>query len=262
MSIIDRIKEEIDKLRLALPWGACSAQKAAEALFKDEAYNEVMDALDRIVPQPGDGAPAQIGDEKTYRALVERIYSDVNELIKGADKRLYIELLEKQKDHFRDDTKMIEQKPEDDKAFEEWIDDWWKHNKVNNPDSYDKGDEIQFDERGFKNFCRGIRNMYQQKPAEWSEEDEKMRNLAIEWAETMSGRFSFVDMDSTDFCKIATWLKSLRPVSKESLQSHWKPSEEQIVTLEKWLKDKQFDGASRYVYPIFESLYEQLKKLM
>ena len=55
------------------------------------------------------------------------------------------------------------QKPIDDKAFEEWIDDWWKHNKVNNPDSYDKGDEIQFDEQGFKNFCRGIRNMYTEK---------------------------------------------------------------------------------------------------
>ena len=70
-----------------------------------------------------------------------------------------------------------------------------------------------------------------QKPAEWSEEDEKMRNLAIEWAETMSGQFSFVDMNSTDFCKITTWLKSLRPVSKESLQSHWKPSDEQMKAL-------------------------------
>ena len=44
---------------------------------------------------------------------------------------------------------------------------------------------------------------------EWSEEDEKMLNLAIEWAETMSGQFSFVDMNPTDFCKITTWLKSL-----------------------------------------------------
>lgn len=44
---------------------------------------------------------------------------------------------------------------------------------------------------------------------EWSEEDEKMRNLAIDWAETMSGQFSFVDMDPTDFRKIITWLKSL-----------------------------------------------------
>ncbi len=64
-----------------------------------------------------------------------------------------------------------EQKPTDDKAFEEWIEDYWEHHKVNNPDSYNKGDEIQFDERGFKNFCRGIRNMYQQKPAEIDFED-------------------------------------------------------------------------------------------
>ena len=48
-------------------------------------------------------------------------------------------------------------------------------------------------------------------PAEWSEEDEKIRNLAIEWAETMYGQFRFVDMGSTDFRKIVAWLKSLRP---------------------------------------------------
>ena len=59
------------------------------------------------------------------------------------------------------------QKPVDDKAFEEWIDDWWRHHKVNNPDSYDKGDEIQFDEREFKNWSRGIRNMYQRKSVEF-----------------------------------------------------------------------------------------------
>lgn len=73
-------------------------------------------------------------------------------------------------DEMLEKEKQKEQEPTDDKAFEEWIDDWWKHNKVNNPDSYDKGDEIQFDEHGFKNFCRGIRNMYQQKLAEWSED--------------------------------------------------------------------------------------------
>ena len=152
--------------------------------------------------------------------------------------------------------KKKEKKPADDKAFEEWIDGWWKHNKVNNPDSYDKGDEIQFDEKGFKNFCRGIRNMYaNQESAEWSEEDEKIRNLAIEWAETMSGQFSFVDMDSTDFCKIATWLKSLRP------QSHWKPSEEQMEHLKRCFSH----GKPHLPMPnqhILESLYNDLKKLM
>ena len=63
----------------------------------------------------------------------------------------------------------------------------------------------------------------EQKPA-WSEEDEKMRNLAIEWAETMYGQFRFVDMGSTDFRKIVAWLKSLRP--------SWKPGEEQMRDLE------------------------------
>lgn len=95
------------------------------------------------------------------------------------------EWIEQQKESLRDfiddfpySDKQKEQKPVDDKAFEEWIDDWWKHNKVNNPDSYNKGDEIQFDERGFKNFCRRIRNMYQQKQ-EWSdgEIEDKKRDI-------------------------------------------------------------------------------------
>lgn len=75
---------------------------------------------------------------------------------------------------FEENKKLKEQKPANDKTFEEWIDDWWKHNKVNNPDSYDNGDEIQFDEWGFKTFCRRIRNMYQHKPAKWSDEDSRM----------------------------------------------------------------------------------------
>ena len=77
------------------------------------------------------------------------------------------------------------------------------------------------DERqAMKKYIDSLRYQSQPKPAEWSEDDEKMRNLAIEWAETMSGQFSFVGMDSTDFRKITTWLKSLRP--------SWKPSEEQM----------------------------------
>jgi hypothetical protein len=63
----------------------------------------------------------------------------------------------------------LEQKPADDKAFEEWIDGWYnEHHR----DGY-----ITMDEREFKNFCRGIRNMYQQKPAEWSEEDKALFGL-------------------------------------------------------------------------------------
>ena len=89
----------------------------------------------------------------------------------------------------------------------------------------------------------------EQKPA-WSEEDEKMRNLAIEWAETMSGQFSFVDMGSTDFRKIVAWLKSLRP--------SWKPSEEQMDALAEATMKDTFPNVNKV---LLESLYEQLKKL-
>ena len=58
----------------------------------------------------------------------------------------------------------VQQKPADDKSFGEWIDGWYnEHHR----DGY-----ITMDERGFKNFCRGIKNMYAgQKPSEWSDEE-------------------------------------------------------------------------------------------
>ena len=96
-----------------------------------------------------------------------------------------------------------------------------------------------------------LKSIRPQQKVEWSEEDEKMRNLAIEWAETMSGQFSFVDMDSTDFCKIISWLKSLRP--------SWKPSEEQMDILNKMTLGN-FLGSGQY--DILRTLYEDLKKLM
>ena len=58
---------------------------------------------------------------------------------------------------------------------EEWIEDYWKHEKVNNPDSYNKGDEIQFDHQGFVNFCK----KYCQKPAVWHREDEQNLNACL-----------------------------------------------------------------------------------
>ena len=124
--------------------------------------------------------------------------------------------------------------------------------------------------RGF--LCAGVENvpvtiiketakdcLAQIKPAEWSEEDEKIRNLAIEWAETMYGQFRFVDMGSTDFRKIVDWLKSLRP------QPHWKPSKEQIRALkfavDKW-ENGQGASPSSFKSYLVKDLYEQLKKLM
>ena len=136
-----------------------------------------------------------------------------------------------------------EQQPADDKAFEELIDDWWKHEKVNNPDSYNKGDEIQFDEQGFKNFCRRVRNMYvEQKPVEWSKEDEEMLRIISnrldkfsEWA-TEQG---FPIDDPTMKQSPIAWFKSLperfnlQPKLKWNEEDEWKRSE-----LLKYLEEK------------------------
>ena len=112
-----------------------------------------------------------------------------------------------------------EQKPANDRAFEEWIDDWWKHNKVNNPDSYNKGDEIQFDERGFKNFCRGIRNMYAEQK-QWSEGDEAI----------IEGACNALEIHG--HTKLASMLKSLRP--------SWKSAEIWVVIAETLDTDNQY----------------------
>ena len=74
--------------------------------------------------------------------------------------------------------KQEKQKPVNDKAFEEWIDGWYNE--------YHRDGYITMNEREFKNFCRGIRNMYQQNSAEWSEEqpteelEEKFKQFLYE----------------------------------------------------------------------------------
>lgn len=140
-----------------------------------------------------------------------------------------------------------EQKPAEHKAFEEWAEDYWSHNKVNNPYSYNKGDEIQFDHKGFVSFCEaycypqnlvlhdtfgyeegrqtgrneGVKLVLnnpekyglqkEQKSAEWSEEDEtRLTNILIMLQEYVIHHYSKDDVD-----KSVDWLKNkvkfLRP---------------------------------------------------
>lgn len=40
----------------------------------------------------------------------------------------------------------------------EWIEDYWQHHKILNPDSYNKDEEIQFDHDGFVRFCKQFQN--------------------------------------------------------------------------------------------------------
>ena len=138
-----------------------------------------------------------------------------------------------------------EQKFADDKTFEEWIDDLWKRHKVNNPNSYDKGDEIQFNEWGFKNFCRGIRNTYQQKPAEWSEEDKKMLNNCVNALKEGANGHAIV----IDYGEHERWLKSLPKRFNLQPKKEW--SEE----------DKEYLAACIDVIDNFYTLSGELKTL-
>jgi len=211
--------------------------------------------------------------------------------------------------------KQKEQKPVD-KPFEEWIDGWYnEHHR----DGY-----ITMDEREFKNFCRGTKNMYQQKPtdeqfpplegldaikakyydegfkngfdegiesvkpAEWSDEDEKILNELLDHCNTENATWynflkslcpqSKIEWSEKDYImmqdlidllwiiqgssnikpgtasKYEQWLKSLRP--------HWKPSEEQMKILN-WAANGMVDKsiAAPEMRAVLRELYEQLKAL-
>lgn len=85
-----------------------------------------------------------------------------------------------------------------------------------------------------------------EKPAEWSEEDEKMiQSLILE----IDKHVFFAGIESN---KIINFLKSLRP------QPHWKPGEEQMEWLESAVR---LSTNKPHIHGIIISLYEQLKKL-
>ena len=99
-------------------------------------------------------------------------------------------------------------------------------------------------EYAFKDYD-GEDEQKEQKPAEWSEEDELMRTAVIQTLKMFGGR-------GTTEMQI-DWLKSLRP------QPHWKPSEEQMKHLERCFSHGHTSQLPNQ--HILESLYNELKKL-
>ena len=47
-NVLDTLRKEIYKLHLALPWGACASQTEAMAIWKDEAYKEVLRIINNL----------------------------------------------------------------------------------------------------------------------------------------------------------------------------------------------------------------------
>lgn len=85
----------------------------------------------------------------------------------------------------------------------------------------------------------------EQKPAEWSEEDEVKINRIVACLENLNVA------DNDILLKDVDWLKSLRP------QSTWKPSDKQLIALKEACDEHwEPDGLD----PLY-TLYQQLKKL-
>ena len=49
---VQKIREEVERLKSQLLRGACSSQIAMETLCKEEAYNEVLDILESLQEEP------------------------------------------------------------------------------------------------------------------------------------------------------------------------------------------------------------------
>ena len=116
-------------------------------------------------------------------------------------------------------------------------------------------DEKEITAKDCKDWLKFLPKRFNLQPKqEWSEEDEKMRNLIVAIFEVNhpDGFFKANELDTTDMRgvhteEIISWLKSLRP--------SWRPSEEQMDSLRDTIV--QTKGYSYSVY--LPELYEHLK---
>ena len=137
--------------------------------------------------------------------------------------------------------------------LDEWIEEYWQHHKVVNPDTYDKGEEIQFDHQGFVRFCK----KYCKNHAEWSEED-KGNLLDVKCVIDEVWHNQKIDYSGKELESLWHWLDSIWQ-RVEYPQDYWKPGKDQM----KWLKDviETVPMNCRQQIPL-ESLYNDLQKLL
>ena len=116
-------------------------------------------------------------------------------------------------------------------------------------DGLRKSDE-QFKDQ-FKAAIAWFEEQGEQKPVEWSEEDENLLKLSLENLTELKDRFG-EDYGRVGDC--ISWFKSLK--ERVQFQPQWKPSAEQLYTLEK----ATHIVGSKYK-SCLNSLYSDLKKL-
>ena len=132
-------------------------------------------------------------------------------------------------------------------------------------DDFKKYNRANSDERAkfIHNLKCGV--IKEQKPAEWSEEDEEMRQRVIDTLKTV---LSIRDEDDPIFAgsKMIRWIKNLHPqyklIGEDRIRSvlppHWKPSEEQIAALNCVL---ELNNPDEPIYRDILTLRNDFKKL-
>lgn len=117
-------------------------------------------------------------------------------------------------------------------------------------------------EKTYSSWLKSLPERFRPQPKqEWSEEDEEMLNSCISSIEeAKENRYAYKETDGdTSYDHEIAWLKSLRPVSKESLQPHWKPSDVQMEALA-WYSGNS--GVPPTGDKAIKSLYIDLQKLL
>ena len=154
----------------------------------------------------------------------------------------------------KDGQVIVKRAESEDERIRKGLIDYLKADMEHNPSQYP-----QFYDRAIAYLER----QKEQKPAEWSEEDDKRVKQLIYDTEAIRAGYEkrkeqlgerFNNELIKDCDKQIAWLKSLRP------QPHWKPSEEQMAVLsnaERLVRANNYTENAK----ILAGLYEQLKKL-
>ena len=220
----------------------------------DKEYEDVLDYLDKLEKQK-EQKPVQSDVEKEYVRTLKSLISDFLRGKEEVDREYYQQIFDWL------DGRHIEQKPVDFPTTDEEVNEFLEtHSKVEVPEKY-KTPDFVFSKQEYESYPIISKDTTSVKPAEWSEEDEDMLNSCISSIEeAKENRYAYKETDGdTSYDHEIAWLKSLRPVSKESLQS-WKPTEEQMYGVERALGILR--GYGHFVVADnLQSIYKQLKKL-
>ena len=121
---------------------------------------------------------------------------------------------------------------------------------ISAPDCRDKYEEEEL--ARYKSWIAYLEKQKEQKPAEWSEEDQRIMQRIQMILEAWDR--SYLNVLPSEVPKYIKWLYSLRP------QSHWKPSEEQMDALNEAKVHYKDAGNSAMAY-ILDSIQKQLNNL-